>query len=217
MVKNYLDIFFEKHFECLNKSLKPLTIGHLLLLSKFGLVWSMDNKETTDIKFHDIIMAIIICSKSYKEFAKFYNKKWSFKFQYWLLKVRFNKINADKVVDTLQEYFKYYLENCPKTTPVVKPGQAPEKPIDYGSPFLLVIISTLLTTYHWRPDEIFDTPINLVLWLLVCKAELDGKAVITSEVDTKNFESAIEFVKELRSDPDKLKQEIERINNLLKK
>lgn len=59
-------------FQILGLRLKPFCIGHYLHMSRFNVAFVSDEDEPAT--FNDLVLGVLICSKTYEEFLEFLNQ-----------------------------------------------------------------------------------------------------------------------------------------------
>lgn len=171
---NWLNIFYPESYTILsNIPLKPLSIGHLLLFEKLNISYKLSNEnKNTELLIHDIIMAVLICSRKYKEAAKLLSSG-LFRLKYNYIKLKLGLFELEDTVNILNNYFNSHLTNYPESYRNNDQQKLVSK-TKPGSPMLLTLINTLLVYYNIPVENIFDINIDMVLWLVAVKAEQEG-------------------------------------------
>lgn len=134
------------------QKLKPFTLGHFILLRAVNSPLSIGGKIQS-VQIHDVILAAMICSKTYRESLNMLQKGFTaFRF-FWLgFLCRKNRIGNE--IDTFLEYLKDWMtlprylidtetKNNPKTT---------------GAPLWQSIRSLLMTEMGYTDAELMDRP-----------------------------------------------------------
>lgn len=186
----------EKH-TLLGLQLKPLTIGHCLLLEQFECLPVKDDS--------DLITAVLICSRDHDEFMPLLEDpwlKWKLRIWHW----RLGKIDWVEKILAFGDYFDS--QSKPPLTVSLQDSQSSG---ESGCPFMLHLKTYLTARCGYTQAEVLKTPVGLALWDYYAHAELEGNVKI---VDREAAEKAVtdldENIDELFAEARRIQQEEKR-------
>ena len=142
---------------CLGVKLKPLTLGHVILLHRFESRFVIGGQPDLE----DLILSLVICSREYADAIRLLDSsrcKWLLKwwgFKAWLA----IKAGHDLVRSMLQ--FKYYYETADKI-PKFEIEDNDGNPI--STPFVLSVKLALQSGLHQSEEEALNKPWGMALF-----------------------------------------------------
>lgn len=138
----------------LGLKLLPFSIGHFILLQRHESVFV--NQDAGEVGIEDLLLAVLICSQTYKESKRSLGSrwlKWFVKFWGW----RCRKLDILGEIRSLWDY----MEDQSKTPEILRsenPGGGG------GMPCISTLRVFLMADLHIPPSEIVDYPILLAQW-----------------------------------------------------
>jgi len=69
--EEYASACYPGHTTILGLTLKPFSLGHYILMKRFGCAYAAEGESKLD--FGDFLLGLIICSKTYEENVEFWN------------------------------------------------------------------------------------------------------------------------------------------------
>lgn len=172
MAKNlnieYAERYFPPKYKVCRTSLRPLTFGHVVLLTALGnrfLPW-VDREEIGD---GDFAQAVFVCSRSWRM-----AKRW-LRFAPWVVKFRLGWILGERSqTEPWKDYgnlIAYFRANCIDTPDLVPnsgkgivPSHAP----------LLGFIGARFIQFGMTRDELMDTNFSLLRWEHILIGDREG-------------------------------------------
>ena len=67
----YANVCVPEQYVVLGLKLKPLSLGHYLLMRRFGCAYASDTE--TNVTFGDLVLGVLICSMTFNEALEFFN------------------------------------------------------------------------------------------------------------------------------------------------
>lgn len=186
----------EKH-TLLGFELKPLTIGHCLLLEQFECIPVKDSD--------DLVTAVLICSRDHDEFMPLLDDawlKWKLRLWHW----RLGKVDWLEKILAFGDYFES--QSKPPLTVSLQDGKSLE---DSGTPFMLHLKTYLTARCGYSQAEVLRTPLGLALWDYYAHAELEGNLkIVDREAAKKAVEDLDENIEELFAEARRVQEEEKR-------
>lgn len=158
-------------YRCLGRRLRPLSIGHLLLLRRLGSPLVLGG--TPDAA--DIALAVFICSRPWRRALAAMRRPW-LGIRLIPLGVRASWWSA-KAVRGLTAYLRAGMAG-PRWWPVHRPGCEPS---EMRSPYWLTILVALEAEMGATSDQALDMPVALALWRVAALREREGAIQIVSD------------------------------------
>lgn len=151
MVNDFIASIAPEPFTVLGVSLRPLTFGHVCLLSRFGLEPVKNERG--------LLMAVEICSRSYQEAIAWVGEIFTPMGQA-KLEDRIAMIQSLPLEDAFLAWFGYLDANG--SHPECCPSDGP--PSDKGAPFLSQMRVWLMGHCNYSPEYILEAPWGQCLW-----------------------------------------------------
>jgi hypothetical protein len=141
--------------------MRPLSLGHLLLMKRHGCAFAEEAKST-NVNIMDLLIGVAICCRKYQEFIDWYNndkernswlKKW-YKFirkechrKGWSLMNKFSLFNMYRKEGVVVPLFFDEEDNKDASK-------------ESGAHWIQSIITALVTEGRYTDDEIYDLPVS---------------------------------------------------------
>ena len=162
-------------------TLRPLSLGHILLMKRHGCAFAED-KEKTGVTIMDLLIGVAICCRKYQEFIDWYNDDAAR--NSWLTKW-YKSIRKDSHQKGWSLMNKFSLFNMYRKEGIEIPLFFDEDEKDAGKEsgahWTQNIITTLVTEGRFSDEEIYDIPVSKAF------AEyfkiLENKGIITFMAD----------------------------------
>jgi len=158
---DYFTTVLPEPFTILGKELKPLSIGHLLILHRLDCIPVEDNEK--------LFMACLVCSTEATSLDDIFNDRW-LNFKIWLWQFRLGKIDWLKCHELWTEYFTLHMEMPSYESR--HEGSSNDTPS--GTPFLQQLKATLQAKLNYTPQEALAVPIQQAVWDYLSLHELEG-------------------------------------------
>jgi hypothetical protein len=148
----YLQQVIPDPFTILGLELRPLSIGRLLLLHRFGLLASGHLKD-----FPDLVLAVMICSRPVSEVSAFLRSR-RLPLAMWLWRKRVGR-NPERMATAFGLFQRYAKRpQIGVNTHDNEPEGAP------GAPWLQHLRVELLSKCHWTIGDIEERPYGEAVW-----------------------------------------------------
>jgi hypothetical protein len=179
----YVQSSIPEPYTILGVTLRPLSLGHLILMKKYGCAWAEDS-ERTSVSIFDLLIAIAICCRKYQEFIDWFAN--AEERNAWLNKW-FKSIRLDcRRTENWSISNKMSLFNMYRKEGIVVPmyfNEDEDKSFDKesGAHWIQNVITLLVTEGRYTENEIYDIPLSkaLVEYFKI----LENKGVITFMAD----------------------------------
>lgn len=156
--------------------LKPLSLGHLLILHRLKSAFVTADEPVT---IHDLALSVLVCAASYKEALEVFErrdmpklfKKWHFKLTGgWLSHLGFRKLKVVDYPEKVRQFSEYLQRgsNCPNYSYATSDSKAME------CPTIQIVKVTLMREMGFTEAELMDRPWALCLWDFVTLKAIDG-------------------------------------------
>lgn len=178
-------------------TLIPVTLGHCFLFSLFNSIYKLEGGKKEASSYMDFYVPLIALQCDYMEAAKEL-AGWRLRLNKWHLGRLMNK-KADVVIAKLNDHIKHYYENVPG---IIDKSNGLSITKSEGVPYLLSIIHQARCLYGIKPSkietELFNVPIDTVLWDLTTDAHIHGRIEIDpfSHSDNAGFVDALKGLTE---------------------
>jgi len=186
----YLQSVIPTPYTILGRRLRPLSIGHILLMQfqELAYVSEEEIKATMD----DLIAGVLICSMRFREYQEFLQ----------LEDLGHELKRAGQALDLteLPEKFRLFAEYLDQGTesPEIEIPETVQNNILLGTPWLQSLRICLMAKLHVGPEETFDYPYRQALWDCFSLREAEGKLTINSgQADTPDMLETIETLQKM--------------------
>ncbi len=179
---DYYERVLPEPFTILGKQLKPLSVGHLLLLERLGITQVRDND--------DLFMCVLVCSTEATDLNLFDDKWLDLKLWWWQL--RLGKIDWEAVHNLWAEYFELH-----SRVPEYQSKHGDSNTVS-GTPFLQTLKTTLQAKLNYTPLEALRCPMQQALYDFVTYHEIEGNVEVLNK----------DYRKEMKERADKLHEEL---------
>ena len=163
-------------------TLRPLSLGHILLMKRHGCAFAED-KDRTGVSIMDLLIGVAICCRSYREFIDWYNNDdarnaWLTK---WYKAIR--KQSREKGFSLINKFslFNMYRKEGIEIPLYFDEEEDKDSGKESGAHWTQNIITTLVTEGRFTDEEIYDVPVSKAF------AEyfkiLENKGIITFMAD----------------------------------
>jgi hypothetical protein len=141
--------------------LRPLSLGHLLLMKRHGCGFAED-KETNAITVIDLLIAVAICSRKYQEFIDWYNdddarNSWLTK---WYKSIRKESHKKGWALMNKFSLFNMYRKEGIEVPLFFDEEENKDAAKESGAHWTQNIITALVTEGRFNDVEIYDIPIS---------------------------------------------------------
>jgi hypothetical protein len=193
-LENYTKALIPEPYVVLGVELKPLCLGHIFLMQRFGCGFSSEDPDTMG-GIDDLILGVTICSRTYEEFLEFINdgeefKAWTNK---WGKSIR--KQAKQKGFDLFSKFslFKEYLKSgviIPKYWEL----EMSEKREQSGTHWTHSVLNTLTSELGYSQSEALNVSVARALQDYFRHLEKCGAITIMTDED-------LEMVKNMKQEP----------------
>lgn len=175
--RDYIESIVPQPFRILGKRLKPLSVGHLILLEYIESPFISGSPVSTG----DLVNAIFICSRSFEETMEAWQDKGtSHKITEWGKRV--GPFDLEEKCKLFQEYVGYY-HRWPES------DSKHEGNGKLGSPEYAVILDVLQSDLNYSESDAINMPYNKAAWK--CSAHLERLGIIEIEPEDSNTEAEL--------------------------
>lgn len=177
MTKNdldYLDACIPEPMIILGLEMKPFSLGHLLILSRYknGFV-----TEDTPITFNDLIFGVYVCAHTYeKAIASFTEPETGRKIERWGKKI--GKFSFEEKANLFAEYLRCGMRQPDDVT--VSEGEKTSLPL------YAVIKYVVQNAFGYSASEILNLPYRQLLWEYYVTQEAKGVCKVSDPDVIKN-------------------------------
>ncbi len=186
----YLSACIPEPFTVLGMKLRPLSIGHILLMQWQGLSYVSERPEPPTMD--DLISGCLICSMGFREYKEFLERQ--------DLREELTRLGRVFSFDELPEkyaLFRAYLDQGTESPEVEIPDSIASGVL-LGTPWLQSLRICLMSKLHVSNEETFDYPYRMALWDCFSVRESEGRLVInTGQMDTAAMQEKIEVMQAL--------------------
>ena len=144
----------------LGQTIKPLTIGHLLLLERFECLPAVERDQ--------LILAVLICSHDSEEVLPLFDDRW----WHWRMRVwrwRLGKFDWMEKFELWDQYYK-----AGTATPCAISKQDKSGLGNSATPFLQHLKVTLQSKLNYSPSEALAAPFSQAVWDYYTYHEIEG-------------------------------------------
>jgi hypothetical protein len=146
-------------------TLRPLSLGHIVLMKRLGCGFAEDEEETK-ISIMDLLIAVAICCRRYQEFIDWYNDdeartKWLKKW-FNAINKEANKSNSYSIINKMSLFNMYRREGI-DIPAFIDENEDKESVKESGAHWIQNVITTLVTENRYNDVEIYDIPVSKAL------------------------------------------------------
>lgn len=186
----YRRLTIPTRFRVLGYDLVPLSVGHVRLIDRLGLMEVKTGAEA--------LLLAKLCSMSARDAERWLNSR-TLPIRLVLMARRRGRLlrslaEIEKAVRVLGEYLDESMR-VPRYEAVRK-GDDDAPPL--GAPFAQHLRATLLSKLNYTPDAVDAAPYIVAMWDYVSYMELEGAVRIIREEDTETEEELIRKANELQ-------------------
>ena len=183
----------------LGRELKPLTIGHCLLLERFEC-------EPVD-SIDSLVFAVVICSHAHDEVLDVLADPW-YKWKMRLWRFRLGGFDWSEKLKLWSEYFK---QHCEAPTVISTMDNKGDGHKESGTPFLQHLKVYLMSKLGYSLKEALECVVTQGIWDMYTHAEIEGTIRIVDK-------EKVDDLKKLAEDNmDEIKKAMEAHQTMLKK
>ena len=184
-------------WQILGVKLRPLSLGHLILLKRYGSAFVVGGIPTEA----DLVLSVLICSRTYEDAVELVE---SGRFKQEAKKLD----KALRVCGDVQARCEWFNDYINEGLDGPKLWQKENKGKSLGAPPEQVIKCALMSKLGFSESEVLNRAFSLSLWDMATVAEMDGSLRIFSEEDARLQEQAKELERQIEEgefDPDKIR------------
>ncbi len=174
-LRNYTWAIIPEPYEIMGVKLRPFSLGHYFLMSRFGCGFASDDENTMG-GIPDLLLGITICSRTYEDFLEFINDEKAFTkwMKKWGKAVR-KKLKKDKNYDMIYTFmaFKDYMKNG-IVIPKYFEGEHADKGTPSGAHWTQSIFLVAVSELGYSHSEALNSPLSKVLSDYFKWAEANG-------------------------------------------
>lgn len=210
MTTQFLKAAVPEPFIVLGLRLRPLSIGHLVLMQWSGLSFMREDNSKPNLD--DLIIGCLICSMRFRQYQEFLQspdiasvltrlgrralfepkRGWS-RLAFW------RKAKPALRVQERFELFDKYLADGMDIPQFELPNSAAQSMI-IGSPWLQCLRIMLMTKFHMPAEETWDYPYRQAVWDVCTARESDGALSIIGENSSPEHDAAVAAMEELNDE-----------------
>lgn len=203
---DYAESFVPKRYVILGVELKPLSLGHYLLMRKFGSNFATDEDGAT-VGYDDFMLSLVICSMSYNEFLDFIDNKeygrpvkkwyapWCVDNNYFIntlkkqgkklaKRIKKEKISMNDLKAKMDMFVQYLKEGT--ETPKYWDGENEGK--ESGAHWSQSVFTTAISELNYTRNEALNTPLRQLFNDFFKYAESQGSVQLMSASELKQIE-----------------------------
>lgn len=175
----------EQHF-CLGVQLRPLTIGHALLLARINSPFVIGGVVSPN----SLAQAVLVCSHKDSTTAESAMESRWCGIRMWLWGMASSKFNLEEEGDRFSDYLESQWK-APQTKrdPFKDTGNAGE------SPWIIRLLTIMLTEFHMTLADAMRLPVAMATALWMTRAEMDGRLKLWGAED-QDFMDAVAKMEE---------------------
>lgn len=165
---------------CLGVRLKPLTLGHVILLNRFECAFATGEQPG----FSDLILGLVICSRDYHSALKFLNsRRAKLLLKWWGFKTWLAVKAGHNLAMSLIQFRRYYQssDKLPEFEIEEKDGKA------VSMPFVLSVKLALQSKLGHSESEALNKPWGMALHEYMAERTLRGELRILSEAEAQEI------------------------------
>lgn len=185
---NYASAAVPDPYRVLGLRLRPFSLGHYLLLQRFGC--SFIQEEAGEASLEDLILGVLICSMTHREFLQFIEQK-NFLKQVGDWGKKFGLSDYKPKAELFLEYLKQGLH---------EPDYISLKPTDGDrSDWAQNLKITLMTRLNYNEEQALNLPLSQALSDYYKLAESEGHIRLLTPEDIESAESNSKLLAEFEA------------------
>jgi len=190
MTGDLADAFIFEPVQCLGQALRPLCLGHLLLLEKMDNAFAVGRQQ---VALEDVVFVAAVCSQSYRDALNWLGSD-SCEREMKEFGESSGVFDLQEKTEILCRYFEDGMRQ-PKFWTKEKNGSGPKA--DWKAHLFVALMSELNAT----PDDILERPLRGWLYLMLTLQERQGLIEIHGEY----HRDLLDMAKRMEADLEKLK------------
>lgn len=194
----YLAAVPDEQPRMLGLQLRPLSLGHLILLHRYGSNFVSETPK--DPGFEDLAISILVCSMTYRKGVELmhqdlFQKMWKWHDRItgcnrWLVRLGWKKPNLINLREECEKFARYLKDNSKVPYYSFDPGDFREM----HCPAVQHVRVKLMRDLHFTEDQLMDRPWIACMWDYVTLKACDGEVTMQNRDD---FEDAMEAGRKL--------------------
>lgn len=182
-IQSYFDAENPRQFSVLKLPLRPLSIGHLILLEQTGNPFLSADCPAHIFILPQLMEAALICSQTFEESqAMDADLLLGLKIKIWAWRIR--KYETVKEAQLFKEYIKEGMRE-----PIMRPGNGRTP----GAPWYLQLKRFLRTHYELTESQALNYPYSKAVWEFCDIYESEGQAEIRNTTELEHFASVAAY------------------------
>lgn len=186
MESDFYSVAIPEPTTILGVRLRPLSVGHLLILHRLKSSFVTTGEEFTP---HDLALSVLVCSMTYKEALRFINKSHRLLFKFWhwklarpsiLQKLGLRPPTPIDIPQKSAEFVRYL--SAHSTTPYYQFDANSAKPVH--CPQVQIVRVSVMQAFGLSDDEIMDRSWALCIWDHITLKALAGHVTLTDRDET---------------------------------
>jgi len=174
-------------WQILGVRLKPLSLGHLILLHRYQSAFVVGGIPTEA----DLVLSVLICSRTYEDAIDLVESG--------QVKKEGKKLDkALRVCDDIQARCSWFSDYIMEGLDGPKLWQKESQSNSLGAPPEQVIKCTLMSKLGLSESEVLNRPFSLSLWDATTLAEMDGALRIYTQADADLQDQADELERQIQ-------------------
>ena len=170
---DFLETAVPEPMVLLGRKLKPLTIGHLLLLERFDCLPTHERDQ--------LVLAILIASHNHDEVLPLFEDRfWDLRMRVW--RWRLGKFDWMEKFQLWDDYFQRSM-----ATPCAISKKDSDALSNSATPFLQHLKCTLQAKLGYSPTEVLNTPYSQAIWDYYTFHEMEGSVDIADAEERKRM------------------------------
>lgn len=198
-LENYTKALIPEPYIILGVPLRPLCLGHIFLMQRFGCKFSSEDPDTMG-GIDDLILGISICSRTYEGFLEFIDNEKEFKSwtKKWGKAIK-QQIKKEKHYDLFFKFslFKEYLKHgiiIPKYWEL----ETGEKTEESGTHWTHSVLNVLTSELGYSQSEALNVPVARALQDYFRYLEKNGAITLMTDDE-------LEMVENMKNQPTEMK------------
>lgn len=179
---SFLRALVPEPYTVLGRKLKPFSIGHEILLERFGSHYALTSEKAPG--YSDLILSVFICSRTFEEcLSDLAHKRCGLRLRAWGW-----YCGSFDVWEAKRFFARYIAEHAtwPKKFWVEKDISSKRS----GAPFVQALKVRLQKDMGYSESEALNAPYSVALWNYMTALENSGVIRLFSEEDQREFAAA---------------------------
>jgi len=197
MTADYYSAVLPETRTVLGMRLRPLSLGHLVLLKRIGSPFANGEIPTLE----SLATAVMICASTFREALDYFDdpKLSSVMFRWheritgndrWLVRLGLRRVKTVDFIAEAAAFFAYLQEH--QTMPKYASSDSDFRPIGYA--FEQMIKVRLMRDLHFSEAELFDRSWLLCLWDYAALLDMENAIHIVGEKESQHIKETFEHV-----------------------